>query len=276
MRGKATVGLAWKSLRERHRPLEGAWDLRLADGSLVSLPRGSRMSWTVASTGCWDRPIIELMKRYVVPHTLVLDIGASLGLWSLPLGKAARSRMSSLWAFEPDPENVSWLTANIARNGLTDVIEVRQCALGSQPGTARLGHREHGGGNAALQQDNIPGSVAVTVVRLDDLDVSQRVSFMKLDVEGFELEVLRGAQDTIDRDRPVIFGEFSSIWLHERGEDLPSYLRSLTTLGYELFAIHDSRSAAWRPRDVVCLRRLDPSSAAGEENLLLVPCQLSA
>ena len=116
LRGKAQLGLAWKDLRERRHPLEGAWNLRLGDGLLVSLPRSSLMTWTVASTGHWDGPVIDFVQRYVLPETLVLDVGASLGLWSLPLGSIARERSSLVWAFEPDPRNVAWLTGNVQRN----------------------------------------------------------------------------------------------------------------------------------------------------------------
>ena len=276
VRGKAQLGLAWKALRERRRPLDGAWDLRLADGSLVSLPRGSRMTWTVASTGDWDLPVIEFVERYIAPQTLVLDVGASLGLWSLPLGRIARDRSSLLWAFEPDPRNIAWLKDNVQRNGLTDVIEVHPCALGSQPAIGRLGHREPGGGNAALRGEAAPESVDVKVARLDDLDIPRRISFMKLDVEGFELEVLRGAQNMIERDRPVIFGEFSAGWLRTRGEDLATHLASLSSRGYDVFAIEARRTAPWRARDVTSLRRLDPQATAGTENLLLVPRAVSA
>ena len=95
------------------------------------------------------------------------------------------------------------------------------CALGAHAGTALLGHREHGGGNAALRSEPAPGSVEVAVARLDDLALPRPVSFMKLDSRGSSLEALRGAREMIERDRPVIFGEFSAGWLRERGEDLP-------------------------------------------------------
>ena len=94
---------------------------------------------------------------------------------------------------------------------------------------------------------------------------------MKLDVEGYELEALRGARDMIERDRPVIFGEFSTGWLRERGEDLAAHLQSLSSLGYEVFAIEDRRAAPWRARTVMSLRRLDPQAASGTENLFSCP-----
>ncbi len=271
VRGKAPLALRWKRLRERSRPLDGFWELRMADGSIISAPLGSSMTWTIAAVGHWDRQILELVSRYVAPESLVLDVGASLGLWTVPLGRAARLRGTILWSFEPNPENARWLAANIERNGLRDVVEFRAFGLGARAGTAHLLLREHGGGNGALSEQAGQDSVPVFVVRLDDLDLPRRVSFMKLDVEGFELEVLRGAHATIERDRPAIFGEFSAEWLKIRGEDLASYLGFLAELDYQVFAVDEYRSAFWRPRDLATLRRQEAPFSSAAQNLLLVP-----
>jgi FkbM family methyltransferase len=270
-RGKANLALSWKQFRERQGPLDGAWDLRLADGSSVRLPRGSRMTWAVAATGYWDRHIIEFLARYMAPSTITFDIGASLGLWTLPLARAARSCDGFVWCFEPNPENVRWLEANIAANGLGAVADVHAVAVGSRPGTANLGYREHGGGNAALLGADSVDTVEVPVIRIDDLELPRRVSLVKMDVEGFELEVLRGARGLIERDRPTIFGEFSPAWLDIRGEDLAAGLRSLTELDYEVYELREQRSASWRPKDRVLLRRLRPPFQTRCENVLLLP-----
>lgn len=272
-RGKTRVALGWKRMRERRGPLDGGWRLRLSDGSTVCLPRGSQMTWSLAATGYWDRHIIELLTRYIEPGTLALDIGASLGLWTLPLARVVRSNGGRLWCFEPNPENLAWLEANIDRNYLGSVAEVHEVALGSWQGTAQLGYREFGGGNAALVDADAGNTVEVPVVRIDDLDFPQRVSFMKMDVEGFELEVLRGARALIHRDRPAIFGEFNATWLRMRDEDLAAELSSIAALGYEVFKVEDRRSASWRPKDVAGLRRLEPPFVSGFENLLLLPAE---
>ncbi|MEJ7783927.1 MAG: FkbM family methyltransferase [Solirubrobacteraceae bacterium] len=270
-RGKANVALWWKRVRERRGPLDGDWHLRLSEGSDVCQPRGSNMAWSVAATGYWDRHIVELLAPYIEPGTVALDIGASLGLWTLPLARAAAFNRGRLWCFEPNPENLPWLEANIGRNELSSVVEVHAVALGSRRGTAQLGCREHGGGNGALLDAAAAETVEVPVIRLDDLDFQRRVSFVKMDVEGFELEVLRGARTLIERDRPSIFGEFNQAWLRMRGEDLAAELASITALGYGIFGVEERRSASWRPKDVAELRRIRPPFAMGAENLLLVP-----
>ena len=263
----------WMQVRQRRGPLDGGWRLRLWDGSVVCLPRGSRMTWSVAATGHWDRHVIEMLTHYIEPGTLVLDVGASLGLWTLPLAWAARSRGGRVWCFEPNPENLPWLQANIDRNALRAVAEVHALALGSRAGTARLGYREHGGGNGALLDADAVDSVTVPVARIDDLEFPQRVSFVKMDVEGFELEVLRGGHALIGRDRPAIFGEFNAAWLKLRGEDLAAGLTVVTALGYEVFELEERRSAGWRSRDRTSLRRLEQPFLPSSQNLLLLPAE---
>ena len=269
-RGKASLAHGWKRLRERSDPLRGTWRFRLADGSSMSLPRGSQMSWATAATGYWDRHVIELVEPFVVPRTLVLDIGASLGLWTVPLGQIVRERDGLLWCFEPNPENIPWLTSNIEANGLRGVAEIHPFAVGARKGTVHLGFREPGGGNGAIRPD-ADAAVPVEVRRIDDCEFPMPVSFVKMDVEGYELEALRGAAELLERDRPVIFGEFNAIWLRERGEDLPAHLRNLTGIGYDIFALEQHRSSRWRPHDLATLRRLPSSCATSAENLVLVP-----
>jgi len=106
---------------------------------------------------------------------------------------------------------------------------------------------------------------------IDDLDFQGRVSFVKTDVEGFEFEVVRGAHALIERDQPSIFGEFNPTWLRMRDEDLAGELSSNAALGNDVFELEEQRSANWRPKDLVGLRRLESPFAAGYENLLLLP-----
>lgn len=270
-RGKTNVALGLKRARERQGSLEGTWCLRLSTGFTACLPRGSQMTWAVAATGSWDRHVIELLSRYIEPGTVALDIGASLGLWSLPLGRVVRSNSGRLWCFEPNPANIPLLHANLERNGLASVAEVKPVALGSRRGTVRLGHRESGGGNAAVLALDAGDFVEVPVVPLDDFDFPHRVSFIKMDVEGFELEVLRGGRQLIARDQPMVYGEFNATWLRRREADLAAALSSFAALGYHVFAVREWRSAVWRSKDEATLRQIESPFTRAGENLLLVP-----
>lgn len=268
IRGKAN--LAWQLMRrsEKRGPLVGTWCVRLKDGTQLELPRQSRMGWAVAFEGRYDAAIIEQIADFIRPETVVLDVGASIGLWTVQLGKIAASRHARLWAFEPNPGNTFWIRSNIALNGLLDTVTVYEMGLGDRAESSTLAHTEYGVGNGAVAVNNEDG-IPITIRRLDDITISAPVSFIKMDVEGYEMAVLRGATELIERDRPVIFGEFSIAWLKARGENLHSLLMDLE---YDITALSPTHSRAWRQIDGVRSNPVDLASPEPlPEDLLLRP-----
>lgn len=247
--------------------------MRMSDGSLLDLPANSSMTWAVAFSGQWDTAHVEAVRSYIHPGTLALDIGASLGLWTVQLARAARSAGAEVWAVEPVPANVSWLERNVSLNRLEQVVKIFPVALGSTAGIQPIELDEPGGGNAHIGLKGRTQSDHVKVLRLDDLPRMRPVSFIKIDVEGFELEVLRGAQNLLAEDRPVVFGEFSRVWLKARNEDLGAFLRGLAQLGYQSHTVELRRSRPWLAPDRVGLMPLDVSGDVSAEDLLLIPSE---
>lgn len=200
----------------------------MADGSSMLLPMTSSQSWRALFTGSYDREIARALGQFIRPGTVVLDIGASLGLYTVALGRIAQRVGATVLAIEPMPRNAELVRTNAARNGLQSVIDVRCCALGAQDGRLEM-HSEGGGvGNAAatagvdtaeMRRHDRAGShlhvETVPMLRLDDLLAGDAgpVSLVKMDVEGFEFEVLAGGDAVIERDRPVLYTEMNPDWL---------------------------------------------------------------
>lgn len=273
-RGKANLARRVHRLRPR-RPGE-AWLIRRHAGHTVVVPADSSMCWQLAFTGLWDDALIEHMCGYLRPGTVGVDIGAAVGLWTVPLAYAARSTGALVAAVEPLPGNARWLNANLALNGLLSEVAVHFLALGSDTGTARIESAEMSGGSAALALDGghplAAEGVDIPVRRLDDLEFSAPVSFIKLDVEGFECEVLRGGPALIARDRPVIFGEFDPVFLGLRKEAIRPCLESFVERGYRILVVDVTRTRPWKARDQVRLRTLEPPFLGPiPANLLLLP-----
>lgn len=243
------------------------WSLR-SNGFAFELPSSSSIAWRVACTREYDRAEVDYLSRFISPETTVLDIGASMGLWTVPLANVAKARGAETVAFEPMPANVGWLERNLALNDLE--VTVNPVALGAEHGSAHMSTNEADGGNAVLGVDGPPGEtqVEVPVRRLDDFSLPSRVSLVKVDVEGFEVEVLRGAMEMIRRDRPIIFGEFNPIWLEIREVDVGELFDDLRDLGYEIFALEATRTRPW-----MATRRVAPRQPAdlGVGDLLLKP-----
>jgi FkbM family methyltransferase len=123
------------------------------------------------------------------------------------------------------------LCANLALNSVVNV-HCRQAALGEQPGTATIPPlnyaQENNFGGVALGGAGAYKGEEVPVVTLDSLNLP-RCEFLKIDVEGMELNVLRGAEQTIRRLRPILYVE------NDRDENSPQLIEYLQSLGYVLY-----------------------------------------
>jgi len=179
--------------------------------------------------GDLDRKVSVLVDRFVRPGDTVLDIGANLGLITLRMAKRV-GPAGTVHAFEPNPAMVERVKASIAKSEITNVV-LHEVALGDVAGTLPLAVPAGNAGMASLVSNRVQPKtcVEVPVIRLDDIDVGQ-VSFVKIDVEGFEEQVLRGFASTLGERPPhVILFEQND----ERGAPIP-YLKEA---GYKLYGV---------------------------------------
>jgi len=123
---------------------------------------------------------------------LAIDVGAHVGFWSRMLAE----RFSSVVAFEPEPENFIHLIKNVPGE-----VTCHRCAIGSQVGSVGL-HNPAPQNSGAWQVVN---GDEVIVLPLDHFDLSP--DFIKIDVQGYEKEVIRGARKTLERSHPMVIVE---------------------------------------------------------------------
>lgn len=127
-----------------------------------------------------------------------IDIGANFGLYTCIVGR--QNLADRLIAFEPNRAVVERLRAHIALNGLAGV-EIHEVALGASAHKAALSLGAPGYDALSSVVAAHPGGYEIDVVALDDiLDFSARALVVKIDVEGYELEVLRGANNLFARN----------------------------------------------------------------------------
>lgn len=167
---------------------------RLPDGVVV---RAGALAMALTTV-----PELRLLKRLVDPRRHAVDVGANRGIFTYALSLHARS----VTAYEPNP-----LLAERVRALDFDRVEVRQKALSSRAGSADLRIPLVDGRaldtRASFHLGDTEGElVHVPLARLDDEGLTD-VGFMKIDVEGHEDDVLRGATELLARDRPVLLVE---------------------------------------------------------------------
>ena len=150
---------------------------------------------------------MQVVKSHMPAQGVAIDIGAHVGLWSRYLV----DHFKTVIAFEPVPAHIECFKANLAKELRADPdsrVILYQHALGSEHGHITIETTPDNSGNAHV---SAPGSkpnghgVQVPLYKLDEhILAGHSVSFIKIDVEGFELEVLKGGEQTIKREKPVM------------------------------------------------------------------------
>lgn len=196
------------------------------------------------------------------PGFVFCDIGANVGHHTLFM-----SQFCDVLAFEPNPELVAALEHKLQLNA---VGNVRTFTVGLGPADAQLeyfpGISNNGTGSfvAGFHGDNAPAGRLLTVVEGDAFMRGARIAridLVKIDVEGFERQVLEGLQRTLDTMSPTIFLEVSREWMIEAGS-LEQFLARFPP-GYRAFGISNVFEERLR------LLPFDPASPS-DKNVLLI------
>jgi FkbM family methyltransferase len=143
----------------------------------------------------WNPAEVDAFRAAAGPGTVALDVGANVGAYTLLLGQWVQPG-GCVYAFEPAPAALHGLAKHVALNGLDAVVRVVRAAAAASTGTATLAVDGISGANRLAES---PGGERVETVTIDDFCRREgiRPSFIKIDVEGAELGVLRGARETI-------------------------------------------------------------------------------
>jgi FkbM family methyltransferase len=148
--------------------------------------------------GTYEQDEILFFKSELRPGTIVLDVGANIGLYSLIAAKIIGSD-GKVFAFEPSIEAQHLLNANAVRNRLSSCIHLVPKAVSSQKGALHLFIDEDQlGSSSAFRKTS--KSYHVETTSIDDFCTEHKImpSFVKIDIEGGELEALKGAQSLRD------------------------------------------------------------------------------
>ena len=226
--------------------------------------------------GAFEPRTIDHYLTHLKPGHVALDVGANIGAHTLHLARAVRPAGRVL-AFEPTDYAFAKLQANLALNpDLAPLVAAYQVMLVERSHAdavpelysswplepARVGtHVLHGGRLQTCTQAR-----ATSLDELLESERLDRVDLIKLDIDGHECPMLRGAARTLARFRPVIVMELSPYVLKEHGSGVAELVEILGTAGYALSDIGTGRSL---PLDASLLESAIP--IGGSRNVLACP-----
>jgi hypothetical protein len=106
---------------------------------------------------------------------------------------------------------------------------------------------------------------------LDSLSFDRRVAVVKIDAEGFEMDILAGAEEFVARHRPVFLGEFSEHWMRSRGQAVDAPFAWAAAHGYRVQAVSLQRTGMVLKRTRLELSAIESAHQRGTTELLLTP-----
>jgi len=188
--------------------------------------------------GKYDKTTSNIIYRFLHKNAISIDVGANVGALTLLMAKIATQ--GTVIAIEPGPVIFERLKANIELNpDLSARIIAYQIGVGKEGGDLFWNEDANNRGNAGLLQNS---GIVVPVVTLDSLVEPlglEALDFIKIDVEGMEHEVIRGALQTISRFRPLVYFETLEAFREFRGFDIYGAIcDDLSKLDYSLFFVN--------------------------------------
>ena len=180
--------------------------------------------------------ISTLLRMNLPQNTTAIDVGAHYGLYSVLLAKYLQLRVLSI---EPTPYSFSVLLQSICMNSLQGYISPIRAAVSNYNGISSFNVQQSSGSVANSlvtynHSDEPKYTIEVNVFALDSLVSSTPISFIKIDAEGSELEVLNGAKNIILNFRPIILLGVHPVALDSLGHTLYDVLEFINEIGYEI------------------------------------------
>ncbi len=212
--------------------------------SMIVSTRDMAISKPILWLGEYEQGVTQVLLKFLREDTHFLDVGANIGYFSLIAGK--RCSQGKVFSFEPDPTNYDLLSSNIALNSLSN-IHSYNLALSDRDEnlyfstmgfTQNLGARFTAKETATLKQHSLPTAEAprqIKAISFDSFLPKERIDIIKIDVEGFELNVLQGMKELLRQQQPLIITEFAPSNLKDIGRIEPIELFDFVIrLGYQV------------------------------------------
>lgn len=178
---------------------------------------------------------IDRLVEFVPNRSLVIDVGANVGFFSLRFAKWV-GNSGRVIAIEPEDRNYDSLISALRREGLLSRVHPLKAVAASSPGTMFLEINPLHPADHKVSRDGT--GLAVTAVTLDDIAQDNndlRLALVKIDVQGAEMLVLKGATGVLKNAGPALFIELHEEGLNKFGTSVSAILNYLSEYGYEAY-----------------------------------------
>ena len=231
--------------------------IRLAGRDIVNI-EGHRMRFdeffgmNINEDGGFDPDETAVVKRIIKPGFICLDVGANAGYYSLIFAKLSGPQ-GKVYAFEPEKRNYEMLIENVRANGYENII-TEQSAVSDETGSLKLFLSDDNAGDHRIAANNDARQWQETrVTTIDEYlkDKTDRVDYVKTDIQGADFKALKGMAATLKKNPDIMIqSEFWPSVMVKAGDDPADFLQFLKEYGFTVYDILERRKdKAWQPAD---------------------------
>lgn len=220
-----------RNIKTIDRPLNGNFKMHINTNNFIDS--------CIYYTGDYEPYLKMHYKALIKPNDTVLDVGANIGFHSLYFAELV-GKTGRVISFEPIGINFNTFKANLALNDFPQIM-ANNIALGNENRTIDI-HLDKDAENPGAYNLFAEGdkNYRIECVKGDDFlknNGISHVNFIKIDVEGYEYEVLKGLEQTIRQSRPIINFEYDQNYQLKNNEDPSIIFKFLSLLNYTFFKI---------------------------------------
>jgi FkbM family methyltransferase len=241
LRGPARL-LISSYARTRYQPDQSVARVTNHVGDIFDADLSSTLEWHLWAFGRYEPHFADLFAMLVRPGDRCVDVGANVGVHTVRLARLA-GQDGEVIAIEPDPGVMSRTKRNVELNDLANV-RLLNAAASDRAGQLTLyrpGDTDTNRARASLlRHSHLTGeTITVPLVTIDEVCGDDQVALIKIDVEGHEDAVVRGAACVIARDRPAVIFEYDAELIDEAAQTPFEWLAGRD---YALFAVEAARN----------------------------------
>ncbi|MFK8046763.1 MAG: FkbM family methyltransferase [Crocinitomicaceae bacterium] len=191
------------------KPVEGKVILKTRYGFKIQLDPGfdKNIENVIFKRGVYEQGTVSALQSFLKEGDTFVDAGANIGFLSLVAAEKV-GKFGAVHAFEPFPSTYEILEKN---KNINNYVQIRAYpfALGNETGSKTIYTENENRGGASLVNHVSDSGTKIEIRKLDDVKIHTLIKVIKIDVEGYEFEVLKGAEKTIRENKPKLIIEYS-------------------------------------------------------------------
>jgi FkbM family methyltransferase len=204
--------------------------------------------WNILFLGQYELDTNKVLHDTVKDGMYVVEAGAHIGTETLLLASLVGTK-GKVFAFEPNPVVRKRLGINILVNDFSNIVNISEIALGQRPENVSFFIKNESVANQGLSSkykyDDDVIEITVPQQRLDDwvfINKIPKIDFIKMDVQGSEIDILEGAKSTIQKYRPIILTEAEDSMQSASAWTIEDLFIKIVSLNYSVFLINTDGS----------------------------------